>query len=419
MATSGGKASFIDLEAGYGTFQVQYNPKEFKVDKAVSWKEHDDQGQTAAPLEFQKGAPMVVSMDLYFDTTNESGADVRDKWVNGLLCLTNAKVDPGEGLEKKRPPKVKFTWGSFSMTCVIESVNVTYLMFSSSGTPIRARCSVKLKEWGAEDSDAGSGGDYIVGDKVQLVTAGSGATASSVAAANNTTAKQVMSDNDIEDGTEIPAGTELVIRKPDSGDSNVTSNRSKKSSDSPFAEISDALKDAEKFAKEVSETKERIESLFGGGSSSKRDRGDSGGRGGRGGRSGGRSGGRGGGGSSSRPPRASSGGGGLGSTGKGGSSGRPPKGAGGKPSGAPGGGGSSGGPGGSSAPGGGGGGGGGKSGRPPKAAARAEREERSGGGGKSGRPPKAAARAEREERSGGGGKGGRSGRKPRSPADRG
>ena len=63
MSTSGGKANFVDLEAGYGTFTVQYNPKEFKVDKAVSWKEHDDQGQTNAGLEFQKGAPLVVSMD--------------------------------------------------------------------------------------------------------------------------------------------------------------------------------------------------------------------------------------------------------------------------------------------------------------------------------------------------------------------
>ena len=50
---SGGKAIFQDLEGG-GTFTVQYNPKEFKADKSVSWKEHDDQGQSKAPLEFQK-----------------------------------------------------------------------------------------------------------------------------------------------------------------------------------------------------------------------------------------------------------------------------------------------------------------------------------------------------------------------------
>ena len=55
MSTSGGKATLVNLEGG-GTFTFQYNPKEFKVDKADSWKEHDDQGQTNAGLEFQKGA---------------------------------------------------------------------------------------------------------------------------------------------------------------------------------------------------------------------------------------------------------------------------------------------------------------------------------------------------------------------------
>ena len=77
MAASGGKATLVNLEMG-GTFTFQYNPKEFKVDKAVSWKEHDDQGQNAG-LEYQKGAPMVVSLDAYFDTTNESNSDVRQK----------------------------------------------------------------------------------------------------------------------------------------------------------------------------------------------------------------------------------------------------------------------------------------------------------------------------------------------------
>ena len=89
MLTSGGKASFIDLDLGR-TFSVQYNPKEFKVDKAVSWKEHDDQGQTNAGLEFQKGAPLIVTMELLFDTTHD-GSDVRER-VQGLMAFTNADV---------------------------------------------------------------------------------------------------------------------------------------------------------------------------------------------------------------------------------------------------------------------------------------------------------------------------------------
>ena len=241
MSTTGGKATLANLEKG-GTFTFQYNPKEFKVDKAVSWKEHDDQGQNAG-LEYQKGAPMVVSLDAYFDTTNESNSDVRQKWVNGLLNLTNPEVNPGEGLEKKRPPKLQFSWGSFSMTCVIESVNTTYLMFGPDGTPIRARVSLKMKEWVADKFAKGSGGAAIGNEKVKLVSSSSKATASQVAQNNGVSTQQLLKDNpQIEDPLEVPAGTEVVINKGEES-TTTTSNRGGSSGGGPISEIKDALKE--------------------------------------------------------------------------------------------------------------------------------------------------------------------------------
>jgi hypothetical protein len=135
------KAVFINLEGG-GPFQVQYNPTAFQYDKAVTWQEHEAQGtDKPSPIEFQKNSPATLSMDLLFDTTNEGG-DVREKWVNGILFLTNPMVKPSKGeagkLDKKRPPRVTFMWSSFKFTGVIASANVTYLMFASSGTPVRA-----------------------------------------------------------------------------------------------------------------------------------------------------------------------------------------------------------------------------------------------------------------------------------------
>lgn len=207
---SGGKAIFQDLEGG-GTFTVQYNPKEFKADKSVSWKEHDDQGQGKAPLEFQKGGPLVVTMDLYFDTTNEGNSDVRAKWVNKLLYLTNPLIPDQNDTKKKRPPKVKFTWGGFNVTCVVESVNTTFLMFSEGGNPVRARCTVKLKEYEVKDFEAGSGGSHIAGTKVKLVTS-SGGTASSIAAANGiSTAALLAANPSISDPMDVPAGMTLNI----------------------------------------------------------------------------------------------------------------------------------------------------------------------------------------------------------------
>lgn len=240
MAASGGsKASFKDLEGGGGTFAVQYNPKEFKIDKAVNWQESKEQGPDKPKLEFQKNVPMALSMELYFDTTSDGNGDVRTKWVTGLLALTNPEVDvkaqaeESEGaMEKKRPPKVLFSWGDFQMIGVVESINVTYLMFASDGKPIRARAQVKMKEWEDGKFAGASGGGYIQGTMVSLVGS-SGGPITAVACANNVSPRQLLRDNDVADPTDVPPGTQLVINRGGSS-SNVQSNRSSSSGGPPL-----------------------------------------------------------------------------------------------------------------------------------------------------------------------------------------
>ena len=59
-AASGGsvqKAQFENADSG-GCFEVQYNPKDFKFTKPVSWKEHDDQGKEGSRKQHQR-APLV------------------------------------------------------------------------------------------------------------------------------------------------------------------------------------------------------------------------------------------------------------------------------------------------------------------------------------------------------------------------
>lgn len=206
------KAKFIGLEAG-GSFDVQYNPKEFKFDKPVSWKEHDDQGQEGA-LEFQKNTPATMTVELVFDTTKDN-SDVRATWVNGLLALTNPDATPsgGEGAElgKKRPTKVMFQWGAFSFTGVIESVNVTYMMFAPSGAPIRAKVNVKMKEWKADSYSGGGGSGGYDSTPVQLVQLSAGQTVSSLASSMGTTAQAIGDANGLSDLMDVPAGTSLIV----------------------------------------------------------------------------------------------------------------------------------------------------------------------------------------------------------------
>jgi hypothetical protein len=210
------KAVFINLEGG-GPFQVQYNPTAFQYDKAVNWQPQESQGSSGPPLEFQKNSPASVSMDLLFDTTNEGG-DVREKWVNGILHLTNPMVAPTSGeagqLAKKRPPKVCFMWSSFKFTGVIASANVTYLMFASSGTPVRAKVNVKMTEWEPEEwYNPASGGMAAGSGKVQLITLRPGETVSALAIRMGVSTSSLCSDNNIDDPMNVAAGTSLVVRR--------------------------------------------------------------------------------------------------------------------------------------------------------------------------------------------------------------
>jgi hypothetical protein len=222
MSQAGGNAYFQSLDDGSKKFTVQYNPKEFQVNKALTWEESKTQGLAVNPLQFQKGAPMTASFDLVFDTTNESSAvNVQDAWVNGLLALTNSNQTPTAGEEaelgKTRPHALLFTWGAFKMKCVVESINVTYLMFASSGEAIRARCSVKLKEWTPPDDvtngdkfKAGAGG--ATWGKGTLVLVGSGQTLSQLAEAAGSDMRTVASLNNIKDPLAEQTGSTLRTR---------------------------------------------------------------------------------------------------------------------------------------------------------------------------------------------------------------
>lgn len=204
MSTAGGsveKAWFYNEDTG-AWFDVQYNPKEFKFDKPVQWQAHDEQG-TESTLEFQKAQPATMQVELFFDTTHDS-SDVRTAWVNKLLELTNPEVTPTSGeaaeLGKKRPPRVSFVWGTFYLYGVIEAVNVTYMMFGNDGTPLRARVSVKMKEWTPENQySGGGGGSGYDSAPVTLVQLQAGQTITAVALANNTTAQAIADANGIDD----------------------------------------------------------------------------------------------------------------------------------------------------------------------------------------------------------------------------
>jgi hypothetical protein len=141
--------------------EAQYNPKDLQIAKTVPWAEHDVLGDKNAPrsalaqrgelhLEFTGRKGRTMSLELLFDgfETNTSVEPAVAK-LEQLASPLDA-TSPKENL--RRPHRCVVAWGTGAaggippFRCVIESVTVKYTMFARNGIPLRASCTVQLKE---------------------------------------------------------------------------------------------------------------------------------------------------------------------------------------------------------------------------------------------------------------------------------
>jgi hypothetical protein len=148
--------------------KAQYNPKELQVDQSVPWKKPDSANKTGQngaaggggggggggdggiALEFTGAEGRTMSIELLFDGYEPDGESVDVAGEVAKLERMAAVRDPKSKDEKlRRPHHCVIAWGDRGLPkfqCVIESLSTKYTMFSGSGEPLRATCTVKLKE---------------------------------------------------------------------------------------------------------------------------------------------------------------------------------------------------------------------------------------------------------------------------------
>ena len=145
-ASGASAAYFENLDKG-GTFQVQFNPKEFKLNDKANWTVSKELEKGKPMLTYEKGDPSTVTMELIFDST-DTGGDVYAKFVRPLrgFLYPNVEDEDTEGKSMVRPPYCKFVWGNFTFDCIVESLAASAIMFSQDGTPLRAKVSLTLKQ---------------------------------------------------------------------------------------------------------------------------------------------------------------------------------------------------------------------------------------------------------------------------------
>lgn len=133
------------------TLQVdaQYNPKELQIDQQVPWQKNPQSNKSpekGIQLEFTGAEGRTMNVELLFDGYEQKAS------VAGTVALL-AKMasvrDAGSTDENlRRPHRCVVTWGEAvpGFRCVIASLSTKYTMFSEQGLPLRATCTVGLKE---------------------------------------------------------------------------------------------------------------------------------------------------------------------------------------------------------------------------------------------------------------------------------
>jgi len=164
------------------SFKVLFNPAEYSIEDANSWKELE-KPRRRPELQFTNQTLKKLSMELFFDTY-EKNEDVR-LYTGKVARLMNICIDDGDG---KRPPICEVAWGGadpgtgiFPFVGVLESLKQQFVLFSPNGTPVRARLSVAFKQYvvpADDEKECPKRGSF----PVRTHTVRSGETVSSIAA---------------------------------------------------------------------------------------------------------------------------------------------------------------------------------------------------------------------------------------------
>lgn len=148
------KLTIGSLDDGNLTVSAHYNPHELQIDKSIPWGGHDERDNASknAPkkgqdsLEFNGAPTRTMSVELLFDGY-ESHTSIMPM-VADLEEMSSVRDPESDDDEERRPHFCVVVWGEDlpSFRCVIESLVVKYTMFGTGGAPLRAVCSLKLKE---------------------------------------------------------------------------------------------------------------------------------------------------------------------------------------------------------------------------------------------------------------------------------
>ena len=136
-------------------------------------------------------------------------------YTDKVFQLTKISKETQQNSQRGRPPRVLFNWGRvFSFQSVITSYSITYTLFKSDGTPVRAKMKLSLQE--CEDAsyqppqNPTSQGTY--GHKVHVVQPGDTVDRISTKYYGDPKSWRIVADaNNLDDPKDLKPGRILAI----------------------------------------------------------------------------------------------------------------------------------------------------------------------------------------------------------------
>ncbi len=191
--------------------EVQFNPQSLKLNLSNQNTGGDQPG--GSTKQFVGSGSSKLSLELLFDTS-ATGKDVRAETQKVAYFVMAQEQDNKD--DKRKPPNVRFQWGSFIFEGVIDSMDETLDYFSEEGVPLRASVSLSLSRDDIvvlRGNARGGGAGNNTGATSPLDAARPGDSIASMAARIGASAdwKAIASANNIDDPLRLEAGARINL----------------------------------------------------------------------------------------------------------------------------------------------------------------------------------------------------------------
>ncbi|MFI6640563.1 LysM peptidoglycan-binding domain-containing protein [Streptomyces sp. NPDC050504] len=198
-----------------GEVKFQFNPDQLQLSRSASWvTEHAVAHDRGAPPKFTGSDPAQLQLDVFLDRSDDPSSNDVQQMVELLLSCCEV-TQQSIAAKAPSPPWVKFSWGSFStvqMVMYVTSVSATYTLFSPSGIPIRATCSLSLTEVASETKKQNPTSGTLDARRVHRTVSGDSLASLAWREYGDATRWRVIAEaNDIDDPLRLRPGTELLL----------------------------------------------------------------------------------------------------------------------------------------------------------------------------------------------------------------